>query len=131
MLYSFRKGTFAIAAAALFAGTAAQAETHSVLIVDGGFFPPIVYVQPGDEIEFVNNSEAVQIISGEGEAWTSGEINLDGAFVLEVNDEMPQSYVAVIVQGEADAGEGDGDDDLGNEGALELFGEFTFDPAPI
>lgn len=131
MLYSFRKGTFALAAAALFAGTVAQAETHSVLIVDGGFFPPLVYVQPGDDIEFVNNSEAVQIITGEGEAWTSGQIDLDGSFVLAVNDEMPQSFVAVIVEGEADAGAGDGDDDVGNEGALELFGEFTFEPAPI
>ncbi|WP_432816729.1 hypothetical protein [Sulfitobacter sp. JB4-11] len=131
MLYSFRKGAFALAAAVTLAGTAAQAETHSVLIVDGGFFPPVVHVQPGDEIEFTNNSESVQIITGDAESWTSGEIELDSTYLLAVNEELPHGFVAVIVQGEADAGEGDGDTDAGNEGALELYGEFTFEPAPI
>ena len=131
MLYTFRKGACALAAAAMFAGTAAQAETHSVLIVDGGFFPTVVYVQPGDQIEFTNNSESVQVITGASDSWTSGEIDLDGSFLLSVDEEMPQNYVAVIVDGTADAGEGDGDDDMGNEGALELHGEFTFEPAPI
>ena len=131
MLNSFRKGAFAFAAAATMIGSAAQAETHSVLIMDGGFFPPIVYVQPGDDIEFTNSSDAVQTIFGAAESWTSGEIDIDGTFVLSLNDEMPQSFVATIVDGEADAGEGDGDDDVGNEEALELHGEFTFEPAPI
>ncbi len=131
MLISFRKGALAFAAAATFAGSAAQAETHSVMIVDGGFFPPVVYVQPGDQIEFVNSSDAVQIITGDAESWTSGELDLDATYLLAVNDEMPKSFVSVVVQGEEDAGLGDGDDDISNEEAFELHGEFTFEPAPI
>lgn len=131
MLISFRKGAFAFAAAATLIGSAAQAETHSVQIMDGGFFPPLIYVQPGDQIEFINSSEAVQVITGDAESWTSGEISVDGSYVLALDDTMPRNFVSVIIEGEADSGEGDGDDDIGNEEALELFGEFTFEPAPI
>ena len=131
MLKSRFSGICAAALAATFAASAVKADFHTVLIMDGGFFPPIVYVQPGDDIEFTNSSDAVQTIFGAAESWTSGEIDIDGTFVLSLNDEMPQSFVATIVDGEADAGEGDGDDDVGNEEALELHGEFTFEPAPI
>ena len=113
MLNSYRKGAFALAAAFSFVAGAAQAEQHTVLIVEGGYFPSVVYVQAGDSVTFENESGATHTIVGEEDVWTSGEINLDGSFTVDMTEEVPLMF------------SGNGAD------GLETLGEFSYDEPPL
>ncbi len=114
MLNSFRNGVCAFAAAASFLfATGAQAEEHVVLIVDGAYFPPLVYVSAGDSLVFLNHSAATAEVIGAEEAWTSGPIGVDASFTLPITEEMPATFSSPAV------------DDTTFEGAI------TFDAPPV
>lgn len=111
MLISFRNRACALAAAMTVAGaSAAFAETHNVLIVDGAYFPPLLNVALGDNVTFTNNSTITHTISGAGDAWTSGPIGVEASFTLDITDETPTSF----------GGMGEGD--VAMEGTLLLDG---------
>ena len=99
MLNSIRKGGIALATVALFAATAAQAENHNVLIVDGAFFPEIVYVTEGDNVIFTNNSGNAQNVVSENSQWTTGSISIDGRYVLKVRDLVDLTFASLDADG--------------------------------
>lgn len=113
MLKSYRKGVIALAAAVSFVAGAAQAGTHSVLIMDGGYFPEVIYVQPGDSIVFENMSASAHRLVGQGDAWTSGDISPEDSFEIVVDEQTPLSYSGR------------------DSGGMEVEGALSFDPAPL
>lgn len=92
MLKSTCKGAAALAAALTFSAGAAQADNHVVLIVDGSYFPPVIFAGPGDNIIFRNESGASHVITGAEESWTSGTINGSGSYVLNLTRNTPNTF---------------------------------------
>jgi plastocyanin len=103
VLNSYRKGLFACAASLVVAAGTAQAGTHSVTIFDGGYFPAVIHVLPGDSIVFENLSEGSHVLRGANAS----------TFHLVVQDETPLTYIGV------------------NQNGSEVFGEISFQPAPL
>ncbi len=105
MLTSFRAGVCALAAAATFLSTSAQADNVSVLIVDGAYFPPLIFANPGDNIIFVNKSQAAHVVSGPDGTWTSGDISPEDSYVLNLTQSTPLTYSGVWIDNEPMSGE--------------------------
>jgi hypothetical protein len=102
VLNSYRKGLFACAASLVVAAGTAQAGTHSVTIFDWGYFPAVE-----------NLSEGSHVLRGANDSWTSGPIARASTFHLVVQDETPLTYIGV------------------NQNGSEVFGEISFQPAPL
>lgn len=118
MLISFRNRACAVAAVLMFVAPVAQAEVHSVHIVDGGYFPADVYVAAGDSIQFINQSEDAHTVSGPEESWTSGAIGADGTFTLVLEDDTPLEFGGTWSDEE-------------NEEEFEIAGSFSYNPPPL
>ncbi|MEX3316846.1 hypothetical protein [Sulfitobacter sp. PS-8MA] len=115
MLSKFRKGAAALAVVATaFSATNASAESRTIVIVEGDYFPALTHVQPGDELVFYNNTTVSHTVTGAGEVWTSGAIPAQGSFALTVNADTPETF----------SGSAPGDT------ATLLEGAITFAPAP-
>lgn len=130
MLNSCRKGFYIIAAAACLGGGAAMAQgtsapamDHSVVIIDGAYFPALIYAQVGDSLVFENASSGVHIIEGPADSWTSGPIPVNGTFTLTLDETTP-----LVFSASADT-EGDSLED--GDVVIEQIGEITYDPAPF
>jgi plastocyanin len=130
MLNSCRTGLYALAAAACLVGGVASAQTttaastdHDVIIIDGAYFPALIYAQVGDRLIFENASNGVHIIEGPAESWTSGPIPIDGTFTLLLEETTPLVFSASA----------DTEGDSVNEGdvAIEQIGEIRYDAAPV
>ena len=105
MLKYSRKGVFAVATALSFAAGAAQAEEHVVLIVDGSYFPSVVYANPGESIMFRNNSDASHTVNGPAESWTSGAIGSEATFILNIEEDTPPTFSGLGSDGTEAEGE--------------------------
>ena len=112
MLTNKRKGVLALAAAMGMMTGAAHAANHTVMIVDGGYFPELIYVTPGDNITFENWSEAEHTVSGPEGTWASDPIAVDGQFMLQVDETTPLTYNGLDISG------------------LEISGAISFDAPP-
>lgn len=113
MLKIFNKGVCALAVATSFMATSVQAENHTVLIMDHGYFPAIIYVGRGDNIIFTNNSGADHVMSGPAESWMSEPIPDSGTFVLNINNQMAPTFSGPGPDGEV------------------IEGSFSYDPPPL
>ena len=111
----------ACALATLLAG-AVQAQTHTVLIMDGSYFPSIVYAQTGDTLVFTNLSSDAHTVSGPDDTWTSGPIAVDGSYQLDLTETTPLTFGGT---GRTDA------DAEGGSAEIEMAGEISYDPAPL
>lgn len=105
MLNYSRKGVFAVAAAFSFLAGAAQAEDHVVLIVDGSYFPSVVYASPGESITFRNNSDASHTVNGAQDSWTSGVISTEAIFTLNIQQDTPPTFYGLGSDGTQAEGE--------------------------
>jgi plastocyanin len=97
---NFRVGACALAAALTLAAPAVRADTYSVLIVEGAYFPPMIFAQPGDTLVFENRSGAAHTVSGPEESWTSGAIAPEGSYALNVTEETPLSFSGAWAEGD-------------------------------
>ncbi|QFT57388.1 hypothetical protein FIU94_01015 [Sulfitobacter sp. THAF37] len=113
MLDYFCKGAVAAAVATAFWAGAAQADNQSVLIMEGSFFPSTTYARPGDNLIFTNLSGQVQHLSGPEGSWTSGPIEVDGTYRLNLTHSTPLTF------------------GNGAEGEALVEGEISYDPAPL
>ncbi|NUH65862.1 hypothetical protein HTT03_11260 [Sulfitobacter sp. S0837] len=115
MLSKFRKsaGVLAVVTTA-FAATHALAESRTIVIVEGDYFPALTHVEPGDELVFYNNTTVSHTVTGAGDVWTSGAIPAQGRFTLLVDADTPETF----------SGPAPGDATATLEGAI------TFEPAP-
>ncbi|MCZ4367811.1 MAG: hypothetical protein ABJN39_11065 [Sulfitobacter sp.] len=92
MLSSYRKSAGALALALSVCAASAMAENRNVLIVDGAYFPALSHVQPGDQVVFTNNATGSHTITGEGDAWTSDAIPVNGSYTLDITAETPTTF---------------------------------------
>ncbi|MFD2740876.1 hypothetical protein ACFSUD_14930 [Sulfitobacter aestuarii] len=114
MTFASHRGLAVLAVTAtVFGAGAGFAADHEVLITEGAYFPSLTYAQPGDRLIFINSSDAAQTVTGAEESWSSGPIPIDGSFVLDLAEEIPQGF----------SGPGLEDGEM-------LEGSFTFEPAP-
>ncbi len=113
MLKTYRKGAFALAAALSVMAGAAHANTHTVLIVDGGYFPAVTYAAVGDVISFENASSASHEVGDPAETWTSGSIAIDSVYSLTIEETTPLEFVGMGADG------------------LEVVGSISFDTPPL
>jgi plastocyanin len=113
MQYSLRKGVVALAAAVISVAGAAQAEDHSVLIMDGGFFPAVIYAHPGDSITFTNSSEISQILQGPQQVWMSHSVPVDGSYTLDLDANTPMVFYSQASDG------------------FTIEGTLSYEPAPL
>ena len=77
------------------AGPAAAVE-HYVIIVGDGFFPDQVYPAIGDTVRFVNQSGTSTSASATDDTWTTGVLEPDAQYVLNVTDGMAQDFVSPL-----------------------------------
>lgn len=105
MLNSIRKGACALVAAATLTATAAQAEEHVILIVDGSYFPSVVFASEGDMLTFQNESQSDHTVSGADDAWTSGVIGSAGTFSIDLTEETPAVFSGASAGAEEAVGE--------------------------
>ncbi|KIN61932.1 hypothetical protein Z946_788 [Sulfitobacter noctilucicola] len=112
MLNSYRSGICALAVATSFIAGAAQAESHVVLIMEGGYFPAVTYVSAGDEVIFRNESGATHEMGGPEDVWSSGPIGMDGTYHLSLSEETPLVFTGV-------------------SGGIEMQGEVSYDTPPL
>ena len=124
MLTIYRKGIAAgVLAAAVFASGALQAQDtsiqpmtsyqingfHTIMIVDGGYFPALTFVQPGEKVRFENQSATQHVVTGDGDAWTSGPIADMGTYTIEVKEDTPLVFSGIAADG------------------MRVMGEFSFE----
>jgi len=105
MLKTFNKGVCALAVATAFMAAPAKADNHSVLIMDGGYFPSKIYVNRGDNIIFTNNSESEHVLSGPEDSWVSEPIPVNATYRLNINNQMALTFTGVDANGEVMEGE--------------------------
>ena len=113
MLKSFSKGLCAGALAMTFSASAAHADNHIVLIMDGGFFPAVIYAHPGDSITFTNSSEISQILQGPQQIWMSHSVPVDGSYTLDLDANTPMVFYSQASDG------------------FTIEGTLSYEPAPL
>lgn len=93
-------GTLAVAATMGF-GTAASAETHTIMIMEDAFFPEISYIEDGDKIRFVNATGSDQIVvwgdwsdedTDDEDRWSIGPIAPDQYHQITVNTSIELEF---------------------------------------
>ena len=104
MLTSFRKGSLALATAALCLATSAQAGNHVILIVDGAYFPEILQVETGDNVIFNNTSSTSHTVVSESGEWTTGELGTDQTFQIKMRDITELNFSGAGPDGEVMSG---------------------------
>ncbi|MGH1575638.1 cupredoxin domain-containing protein [Planktotalea sp.] len=80
----FKPMMFSIAALAASFGTSASAANFNILIVEGGFFPEITYVQPGDSVTFVNQLTVSATATASDESWSTGPLSVNATYNLPI-----------------------------------------------
>jgi plastocyanin len=128
MPISFRKGamslvaiTFAISGSTAFA----QSQIHNVLILDQAFFPGIIYVAPGDTLNFLNDSDAVRTVRASDGTWESEALGTGGTFSYIVNSASPLMFSSSAEAGAPVEGEETPDPAAPYEGTI------SFDEPPL
>jgi plastocyanin len=61
------------------------AAEHEIIILGSSFFPTVTYVQPGDSLRFINESDAAQAVIAANSAWTTGSLASAEEMVLQVS----------------------------------------------
>ncbi len=131
MLKSFSKGLSAAALATIFTASAAQADNHTVLIMDGGFFPAVTYTKPGDNVIFTNNSASALKLAGADSSWVSESISVDSTYTLNVTGSTSLDFVALDNDAAVTGDEGESDAEYINLDDVIMEGALSFNDAPL
>jgi len=91
----------AVLAAALTCTTgSASAEQFRILMMENSFFPETSYLQPGDEVTFVNQSGGTLDVSAEDGSWTIEAMAYGGEATLMIVEGMTNAYSALAPGGD-------------------------------
>ncbi|MEM9580264.1 MAG: hypothetical protein AAF891_06220 [Pseudomonadota bacterium] len=82
-----------IACALALVGAPLSAAEHEVLMVEGGFFPDITYLNAGDSVKFTNLSGASESVSAGDASWTTAEILNGGSHSFVVTEDTFLQFV--------------------------------------
>ncbi|MGB7317895.1 MAG: hypothetical protein WBC85_08015 [Planktotalea sp.] len=80
----FKPVLFSLAVAATSFASTASADNLNILFVDGGFFPEITYLQPGDTATFINETETSITAEASDQSWTTGLLAQNASYILSV-----------------------------------------------
>ncbi|MFZ5964952.1 cupredoxin domain-containing protein [Thalassococcus sp. BH17M4-6] len=86
-----KTGLFAVLAA-LVVATPSQAEEHYVVMLDTGYFPDVVYPEPGDTIRFYNQGELPMSATAVDGSWSTGVLLPEQDYILLVEEGMKAQY---------------------------------------
>lgn len=115
----FHKGALAfVALTTAISANSASAQIHDVMILDEAFFPAIVYVEPGDELVFFNDSDAEHTVKGGDDAWSSEIVAVGSTYTYTVNADSPLTFHSVFK-------------DAYHDSATAFGGTISFDQAPL
>lgn len=100
MPISFQKRA-GIAAALItaFGAFGAAAETQEVMILDEAFFPNMIYVEPGDQVRFLNMADSDRQVKALDESWESTLIGLEGSWLYDVTDASTLAFQGFLSDG--------------------------------
>ena len=88
----FKPVLFSLAIAVTSLASTASAFNHEIIIEEGGFFPEITYLQPGDNAIIVNGSEYSASVEASDQSWTSKSLSPNEHFVLSISDETVLTF---------------------------------------
>lgn len=131
MLNYMSRGFCALALATTFSATAAQADNHTVLIMDGGFFPAVTYAKPGDNVIFTNNSETAVTLAASDSSWISEGVPVNATHVLNVSHSTYLDFVAVAEVAAVQGDEGEETVEYINLDDVLMEGSLSFNDAPL
>lgn len=83
---------FALTFAAANLATAADAANLDIIFEDGGFYPEITYLQPGDTATIYNGTTTDVVVEATDQSWTSGTLIEEASFVLTMSDSTVLTY---------------------------------------
>ena len=86
----------AVTAAALTCTTgSASAEQYRILMMEHAFFPDVSFVQPGDEVVFVNMSGETRDLSADDGSWVIAAMANGAEVTLALVEGMPSSFSGI------------------------------------
>ncbi len=92
-------------------------EEHTILMLPDAFFPEVTYVQPGDNVRFVNLQGGSSSIVGADEAWAVGPLGHEDEETLHVTGNMDAPFYSA--------------DQKDEDGNYSVQGMLSFEPAPL
>ncbi|MEP5151648.1 hypothetical protein [Planktotalea sp.] len=88
----FKKAFLALAVAASSIASTASADNFNIIFVDGGFFPEITYLFPGDTVTFINETEDTITAEATDESWSTGPLGLNQSYLLPIASDTVLTY---------------------------------------
>lgn len=72
--------------------SSAAAETRYVIFVDGGFYPEITYLDPGDIVTFTNEAEIALTAEATDQSWSTGSLPQNSSYSLPITETTVLTY---------------------------------------
>ncbi|WP_295509193.1 cupredoxin domain-containing protein [uncultured Sulfitobacter sp.] len=124
MPISFHKGAMSLVAFTFaICGNSALAQTQNVMILDQAFFPAVIYVVPGDVLNFTNSSDHARTVKATDGTWESEALSPGSSFTYVVDTASPLAFSST---GEAAPVEGEEP-----TGPVTYEGTISFDEPPL
>lgn len=95
----------------------ANAAEHEILILPDAYFPETTYLDPGDQVKFINESGDVHTIVASSGSWSIGPLNAGQEHILTIDNEIERTFHNANV--------------LNSDGTYAVNGDISFDPSPI
>lgn len=70
----------------------ASADTHNVIFVDGGFYPEVTYLDPGDIVIFTNEAESALTAEADDQSWSTGLLAQNASYSLPITSATVLTY---------------------------------------
>ncbi|MEL7167048.1 MAG: hypothetical protein AAFY52_01570 [Pseudomonadota bacterium] len=103
--------------ATLGVATVAIAAEHEILILPNTYFPETTYLNPGDQVRFINDSGDTHTIVAANEDWTIGPLDPEEEYVLMIDEEIERTFHNANI--------------LNSDGSYAVTGDVSFDDAPV
>ncbi len=93
MPISFHKGAMSLVAFTFaICGNSALAQTQNVMILDEAFFPDVIYVAPGDVLNFTNSSARTRTVKASDGTWKSEALSPGSSYTYVVDSASPLGF---------------------------------------
>lgn len=124
------KKTLMLGAIGLGLTSAAQAEEHLVVLTGFSYFPAITFAQPGDTVNFINESGEEQTVVGKDSGWTIGPLAAEEQGSLTVTEETELAFFAAYTVEPEEGADPAAEPEEGTYENAPIKAEISFDAAP-
>jgi|GEM_PF-4839898 plastocyanin len=101
MLSKFILRAAVTAAALIWTTGSASAEQYRILMMEHAFFPDVSFVQPGDEVVFVNMSGETRDLAASDGSWVIAAMANGAEATLALTEGMPSDFTGLAPSGDA------------------------------